>query len=110
MGGRSTSPVYDPANSRPEECLPAVARAFVNGSVNWFFTPASWTLTNSPPHPRGSPLERTGISKFFERQFSVDVVRQFKPALQPDCIVTNLPEVAKQLIVFRNQTQGESAL
>lgn len=38
------------------------------------------TLTNSPPHPQGSPLERAGIAQFFERQFSVDFVRQFKPA------------------------------
>jgi 2-haloacid dehalogenase len=38
------------------------------------------TLTNSPPHPQGSPLERAGIAHFFERQFSVDAVRQFKPA------------------------------
>ena len=38
------------------------------------------TLTNSPPQPQGSPLERAGIAHFFERQFSVDAVRQFKPA------------------------------
>ena len=38
------------------------------------------TLTNSPPHPKGSPLERAGIAHFFEREFSVDAVRQFKPA------------------------------
>ena len=38
------------------------------------------TLTNSPTHPRGSPLERAGIARFFERQFSVDSVQQFKPA------------------------------
>lgn len=38
------------------------------------------TLTNSPPHPQGSPLERAGIAHFFERQFTVDAVRQFKPA------------------------------
>lgn len=38
------------------------------------------TLTNSPPDPRGSPLERAGIAHFFERQFSVDAIRQFKPA------------------------------
>jgi 2-haloacid dehalogenase len=115
------------------------------------------TLTNSPPHPQGSPLERAGIAHFFERQFSVDAVRQFKPAPkvyqmvasmldaplrslcmvaahvwdtigaqsvgysaaliarsgnapimveglpQPDCIAANLPELAKQLITFRNQ-------
>jgi len=38
------------------------------------------TLTNSPPDAQGSPLERAGIARFFERQFSVDAVRQFKPA------------------------------
>ena len=38
------------------------------------------TLTNSPPHPEGIPLQRAGIAHFFERQFSVDAVRQFKPA------------------------------
>lgn len=114
------------------------------------------TLTNSPPHPRGSPLERAGIAHFFEREFSVDAVRQFKPAPkvyqmvasmldapprslcmvaahvwdtigaqsagysaallarsgnaplmveglpQPDCTAGNLPELAKQLIAFRD--------
>ncbi len=38
------------------------------------------TLSNSPPHPQGSPLERAGIAHFFERQCSVDSVQQFKPA------------------------------
>jgi 2-haloacid dehalogenase len=38
------------------------------------------TLTNSPPNPTGSPLERAGLGHFFERQFSVDSVRAFKPA------------------------------
>lgn len=38
------------------------------------------TLTNSPPDAQGSPLERPGIARFFERQFSVDAVQQFKPA------------------------------
>lgn len=114
------------------------------------------TLTNSPPHPQGSPLERAGIAHFFERQFSVDDVRQFKPAPrvyqtvaaqldaplnslcmvaahvwdtigaqcagysaallarsgnaplvvtglpQPNCIAATLPELAKELIRFRD--------
>ncbi|HEX7362398.1 MAG TPA: haloacid dehalogenase type II [Bryobacteraceae bacterium] len=118
------------------------------------------TLTNSPPHPQGSPLERAGIAHFFERQFSVDAVRQFKPAPQvyrmvasmldaplrslcmvaahvwdtigaqsagysaalltrsgnaplpveglpqPDYIAANLPELAKQLIRFRDQAEA----
>jgi 2-haloacid dehalogenase len=39
------------------------------------------TLTNSPPNPHGaSPLENAGLGGYFERQFSVDAVRTFKPA------------------------------
>lgn len=39
------------------------------------------TLTNSPPNPDGpSPLEHAGLGRFFERQFSVDRHRAFKPA------------------------------
>jgi 2-haloacid dehalogenase len=38
------------------------------------------TLTNTPPNPAGSPLERAGLAHFFERQFSVDKVKAFKPA------------------------------
>jgi len=39
------------------------------------------TLTNSPPNPDGpSPLEHAGLAHFFERQFSVDACRAFKPA------------------------------
>src|SRR5947208_2996595 len=39
------------------------------------------TLTNSPPNPRGpSPLESAGLGGYFERQFSVDARRTFKPA------------------------------
>lgn len=39
------------------------------------------TLTNSPPNPDGpSPLENAGLAGFFERQFSVDACRAFKPA------------------------------
>lgn len=40
------------------------------------------TLTNSPPNPAGSPLDRAGLGDLFERQFSVDAVRCFKPAPQ----------------------------
>jgi 2-haloacid dehalogenase len=41
------------------------------------------TLTNSPPNPDGpSPLEHAGLGRFFERQFSVDRHRAFKPAPQ----------------------------
>lgn len=39
------------------------------------------TLTNSPPNPAGpSPLAKAGLSGYFERQFSVDACRTFKPA------------------------------
>jgi 2-haloacid dehalogenase len=119
------------------------------------------TLTNSPPDPQGSPLEHAGIAHFFERRFSVDAVRQFKPAPkvyqmvasmldaplrslcmvaahvwdtigaqsagysaallarsgnaplrveglpQPDWIAANLPELAKQLITFRDEAGAE---
>jgi 2-haloacid dehalogenase len=39
------------------------------------------TLTNSPPNPDGpSPLEHAGLAHFFERTFSVEACRAFKPA------------------------------
>ncbi|MFL6056950.1 MAG: haloacid dehalogenase type II [Actinoallomurus sp.] len=39
------------------------------------------TLTNSPPNPHGqSPLEHAGLAHFFERQFSIEAVRAYKPA------------------------------
>jgi 2-haloacid dehalogenase len=38
-------------------------------------------LTNSPPNPDGpTPLEHAGLDGFFERQFSVDARRAYKPA------------------------------
>jgi 2-haloacid dehalogenase len=38
------------------------------------------TLTNSPPNPHGpSPLEHAGLGGYFERQFSVDPLRTYKP-------------------------------
>jgi 2-haloacid dehalogenase len=40
------------------------------------------TLTNSPPDPQASPLRHAGIDDWFERSFSVDRVRRFKPAPQ----------------------------
>ncbi|MFC6081259.1 haloacid dehalogenase type II [Sphaerisporangium aureirubrum] len=41
------------------------------------------TLTNSPPNPRGeTPLEHAGLSRFFERQFTVETTRAYKPAPQ----------------------------
>jgi 2-haloacid dehalogenase len=39
------------------------------------------TLTNSPPNPDGpSPLTHAKLSHLFERQFSVEACRMFKPA------------------------------
>ena len=39
------------------------------------------TLTNSPPDPGGkTPLERAGLAGHFERQFSVEAARAFKPS------------------------------
>lgn len=38
------------------------------------------TLTNSPSAASPSPLERAGLGEFFERSFSVEAVRKFKPA------------------------------
>jgi len=40
------------------------------------------TLTNSPPDPQVSPLKHAGIDGWFERSFSIDRVRRFKPAPQ----------------------------
>lgn len=41
------------------------------------------TLTNSPPQPDGrTPLENAGLGDYFERQFSVDTHRVFKPSPQ----------------------------
>jgi 2-haloacid dehalogenase len=39
------------------------------------------TLTNSPSNPGGqSPLEHAGLASIFERQFTVETVRAYKPA------------------------------
>ncbi|MEV6863399.1 haloacid dehalogenase type II [Streptosporangium subroseum] len=41
------------------------------------------TLTNSPSNPGGqSPLEHAGLAHFFERQFTIETVRAYKPAQQ----------------------------
>lgn len=41
------------------------------------------TLTNSPPNPAGrSPLEHAGLAAFFERQFTVETARAYKPTPQ----------------------------
>jgi 2-haloacid dehalogenase len=39
------------------------------------------TLTNSPPNPDDkSPLEQAGLAEYFERQFSIETARAYKPA------------------------------
>jgi 2-haloalkanoic acid dehalogenase type II len=40
------------------------------------------TCTNSPPDPETNPLKHAGIDSWFERPFSIDRVRRFKPAPQ----------------------------
>jgi 2-haloacid dehalogenase len=40
------------------------------------------TLTNSPPDPETSPLKHAGIDGWFEKSYSIDRVRRFKPAPQ----------------------------
>lgn len=40
------------------------------------------TLTNSPPHAGNAVLEQAGLAHYFERQFSVDDVKTFKPAAE----------------------------
>jgi 2-haloacid dehalogenase len=41
------------------------------------------TLTNSPSNPHGqSPLEHAGLAHFFERQFTIETIRAYKPAPQ----------------------------
>jgi 2-haloacid dehalogenase len=41
------------------------------------------TLTNSPSNPHGpSPLDHAGLARFFERQFTVETARAYKPAQQ----------------------------
>ncbi len=39
------------------------------------------TLTNSPSSDSPTPLEKAGLDQFFERNFSVESVSKFKPAL-----------------------------
>ena len=51
------------------------------------------TLTNSPPSPGSSPLDRAGLSEHFERMFSVDEVQAFKPATKIYQMVAEALEV-----------------
>ena len=45
------------------------------------------TLSNSASAASLTPLERAGLSEFFERSFSVGAVRKFKPAPETYCLV-----------------------
>jgi 2-haloacid dehalogenase len=38
-----------------------------------------FTLTNSPPHVVEAQLQNSGLSEYFERSFSVEAVKRFKP-------------------------------
>jgi 2-haloacid dehalogenase len=38
-----------------------------------------FTLTNSPPQVVQAQLENSGLSEYFERSFSVDAVKRYKP-------------------------------
>ncbi len=40
-------------------------------------------LTNSPPSAAEAQIRHAGLARFFERVFSVDAVRRFKPAPEP---------------------------
>jgi 2-haloacid dehalogenase len=47
------------------------------------------TLTNSASTASPTPLERAGLSDFFERSFSIEAVRKFKPAPELYRLVAN---------------------
>lgn len=47
------------------------------------------TLTNSAGGPSPTPLEKAGIDGFFERSYSVEAVRKFKPAPETYRIVAD---------------------
>ncbi|WP_329088431.1 haloacid dehalogenase type II [Streptosporangium sp. NBC_01469] len=52
------------------------------------------TLTNSPSNPHGeSPLEHAGLAHFFERRFTIETVRAYKPAQQVYHLVAQELEV-----------------
>lgn len=51
------------------------------------------TLTNSPPGGPPTPLDRAGLSEFFERTFSVDEVQKFKPAPEAYRLVSETLDV-----------------
>jgi 2-haloacid dehalogenase len=56
------------------------------------------TLTNSPPVPGQSPLQNAGLGGWFEKSFSVDRVRRFKPAPEVYHMVADELDVAPSQI------------
>lgn len=84
LGEIHDRPISDEDSERVKEAMmtmpahPEVAEALAELRDNRF---RLVTLTNSPPNPNGpSPLESAGLGGYFERQFSVDACRTFKPA------------------------------
>ncbi len=84
LGEIHDRPVSDEDSERVKEAMmtmpayPDVAEGLAELRDNGF---RLVTLTNSPPNPNGpSPLESAGLAGYFERQFSVDACRTFKPA------------------------------
>ena len=51
------------------------------------------TLTNSPPSQGSGPMEQGGLAEHFERMFSVDAVRKFKPSSKVYQMVADALEV-----------------
>lgn len=56
------------------------------------------TLTNSAPSPSPTPLEKAGLDGFFERHFSVDAVRRFKPAPETYAMVAEAMGVGPEAL------------
>lgn len=52
------------------------------------------TLTNSLPAPGPDSLDKAGLGSLFERRFSVNMVRQFKPHMATYDMVTQAMKVA----------------
>ena len=52
------------------------------------------TLTNSPAGSGPDPLNKAGLAALFDRRFTVDLVKRFKPALATYQIVTDAMKLA----------------
>jgi Predicted hydrolase (HAD superfamily) len=65
------------------------------------------TLTNSPPNKGGkTPLENAGLADFFERQFSVEAARAYKPAQVLYHMVAQELEVPPPPAAWSRHTSG----